>query len=324
MDRLRFLKLALTHIHGPDIAEHLASAHRGSTIRQAQSVWKKFQSWLPVEATNITRDTVLRFLIHLASDLGLNTRTVVNYRGALALPLKTAFLIDFNHESFNLLTRSQFIENPPQPKKIPSWSLDVVLEALSTQRFSLELITPKDLLLKTLFLVALASGNRCSELAATRRGGITMVNGQVTLPVDPVFLFKNQALARPNPPPITFPTLGFENILCPWSFLQRYLATTTPARNEDSIFLHPTTSVPLKAGRVSYWLTQAIKTADNTATAATGHDIRKMAHSLAFARGVSVDDIVKHAFWHSPHVFIRKYLCQVSSASRKVVAGRST
>ena len=138
LERLSFLTLALSQVHGADIAEHLASAHRPSTIRQAQSVWKKFQSWLPLDATNITRDTVLKFLIYLASGLRLNSCTVINYRGALALPLKNAFQIDFEDESFNFLTRSQFLQNPPQPKTIPSWSLDVELQALSAQRVSLQ------------------------------------------------------------------------------------------------------------------------------------------------------------------------------------------
>ena len=148
LDRISFLKLALSHVHGEDIANHLAAAYRTSTVRQAQSVWKIFQTSLPREAMDITRDTVLRFLIHLASERKLNTRTVLNYRGALALPLRTAFRIDFSHESFNLLTRSLFLENPPKPKKIPSWSLDVVLEAFSSERFSLLQISPSDLFLK--------------------------------------------------------------------------------------------------------------------------------------------------------------------------------
>lgn len=318
------MKLALTHHHDQDIAEHLTSAYRASTNRQAQSVWRKFQNWLPPESSCINRDTVLRFLIYLASELRLNVRTVINYRATLALPLKTAFGIDFSHESFNLLTRSQFLQNPPQLRKIPSWSVNVVLEALSAQRFSIRQAAPKDLFMKTLFLVALASGNRCSELAAMRRTGITLREDHVFIPIDQNFLFKNQSVKNPNPTPISFPRLGSQHTLCPYSNLQKYLALTAPSGTVDAIFLHPSSNVPLQAGRISYWLMQAILSADNTVNKPTGHDIRKIAHSMAFTRGVPLDEIIKNAFWHSPHVFIRKYLCDISPTACKVVAGRST
>ena len=60
--RLQFLRLVLGHLHGEDIADHLINAHRASTHRQAQSVWRKFQQWLPPTVSSVTKDTVLRFL----------------------------------------------------------------------------------------------------------------------------------------------------------------------------------------------------------------------------------------------------------------------
>ena len=119
LDRLQFLKLALAQEHGDRIADTLISAHRPSTNRQAQSVWKKFQAWLPADSEEITHNTVLQFLIFLHSTLNLNARTIINCRGCLALPLKTAFKIDFDHESFGLLTRSIFIKEPSSTQKDP-------------------------------------------------------------------------------------------------------------------------------------------------------------------------------------------------------------
>ena len=323
LDRLQFLKLALAQEHGDTIADTLISAHRPSTNRQAQSVWKKFQAWLPADAEEITHNTVLQFLIFLHSTLNLNARTIINYRGCLALPLKTAFKIDFDHESFGLLTRSIFIKNPPARKKIPNWSLEAALETFSSPRFALPHISSKDLLLKTLFLVALASGNRASELAATRRTGTILRAGTVILPIEPSFLFKTQSVSRSNPPPISFPTLGERDTLCPWRNLNQYIASTSPPAGSEAIFLHPTSNVPLTAGRLSYWLTKAIVTADKSAIKPAGHDIRKIAFSMAFTRGVPLEDILQRAFWHSPHVFIRKYLCMTSNPAHSVVAGRS-
>ena len=130
------------------------------------------------------------------------------------------------------------------------------------------------------------------------------------LPVDPSFLFKMQSFTRPSLPPISFLLLGNINTLCPWRNLQLYLASTSPPAWSNTIFLHPTSNVPLQSG--AYWLSKAIVLGAGKTRGAYGHDIRKIAFSLAFTRGVPVEDIIDSAFWHSPHVFVRKYLCYVA------------
>ena len=61
LDRLQFLRLALSHKHENTIANSLISAHRASTNRRAQSVWKKFQLWRPNDMLDITKETVSFF-----------------------------------------------------------------------------------------------------------------------------------------------------------------------------------------------------------------------------------------------------------------------
>ncbi|KAK3866535.1 hypothetical protein Pcinc_027948 [Petrolisthes cinctipes] len=107
----------------------------------------------------------------------------MNYRNALALPLQLSFGINISHRSFSLLARSQFLRRPPPAKKVPTWSIDTALVTFSRPEFDpLEASTEK-LLLKALFLTALATANRASELASTIREGITVTNGQATLHV---------------------------------------------------------------------------------------------------------------------------------------------
>ena len=171
LDRLQFLKQALSHVHGETIADSLVLAYKGSTNRQAQSVWRKFQTWLPAEIESVTRNKVLHFLIYLESELKLGARTIVNYRGCLALPLRTAFHIDFNHESFCLLTRSLFLKNPPIRKKIPSWTLDVALETFSSQWFGLPHAEKTYLFLKTLFLFCPGLWEQSIRTSSNSAGG---------------------------------------------------------------------------------------------------------------------------------------------------------
>ena len=55
--------------------------------------------------------------------------------------------------------------------------------------------------MKEMFLTALATGNRVSELAALSRASILVspTNSQVTLPVCPGFLYKNQSISQTHP-----------------------------------------------------------------------------------------------------------------------------
>ena len=57
----------------------------------------------------------------------LSPRTVLTVRAALALPLKEAFGLDFEHNHFKMLAKGAFRMKPPVPKIVPSWSLDDAL-----------------------------------------------------------------------------------------------------------------------------------------------------------------------------------------------------
>ena len=71
--------------------------------------------------------------------------------------------------NFSLLVKAQSHLSPPAKKKIPKMSLNHALETIQTPWFWKNKASLEDLFLKTIFLVA--SGNRCSELAACTRQG---------------------------------------------------------------------------------------------------------------------------------------------------------
>lgn len=322
VDRLQFLKEIYSSKFGDKVASRLLTAHRKSSNRQAQSVWNAFKKWLPAEVTSITSQTIMEFLIACEDIKKLNPRTILNYRSQLALPIFQAFGIDLSSSSFSLLARSQFLRNPPCKQKVPQWSLDKALETFSSDLYISPTASLSDLFLKTLFLTALASGNRASELAATIRTGLHISEEQVVLPTQPGFLFKNQNSQNPLPPDITFPALGRGHTLCPATALQHYLGKTEELAHNDFLFLHPTSGKPLTSGRLSYWLAKAIVTADPNAIKPAGHDIRKFGHSIASFRTVDPKTILFNGFWHSTNVFIQKYLVNCRPTTTNFVAGR--
>ena len=322
VDRIQFLKESFASTLGDQVASRLVQVYRGSTNRQAESIWKTFQNWLPADVTSVTPRTVMEFLLALEAR-HLNPRTILNYRSQLRLPILQAFGLDLSSDLFSLLARSQLLKNPPDKKKVPQWCMDKVLATFSSEEFNMNTASPTNLLLKALFLTALASGNRASELAATIREGLIISKDKAVLPTSPDFLFKNQNSQHPRPPDITFPALGRRHSLCPVNALKIYKAKTASLPHNGFLFVNPSSGKPLQAGRLSYWLAKAIKTGDPTATDPAGHDIRKFGFSIAHFRGVQPSEILQNGFWNSPNVFIRKYLISCKPSSTPVVAGRS-
>ena len=319
---LQLLEEVLSFKKGPKVAKQLLQVFWVSSHRQSQSVWKTFQSRLDPNVRAISSPLILEFLIFLSESKHLGPRTILNYKGCLPWPLREAFGMDLNSNDFTLLARSLFHQRPPKPKKVLRWSINTALNTYQSDRFKLQLASQEDLFLKTLFLTALASGNRASELAATIREGIQFDQPSITLPVAPTFLFKNQSLNNPTPPPIEFPSLPSNRDLCPASFLPKYIQDTQNLPHKGFIFIHPKTKAPLKAGRLSYWLARAIETGDPVGGSV--HDLRKVGFSCAFARGQDLTKIIKNISWQSSNVFIRAYLVNTLSLPQTHFVGGRT
>ena len=304
------------------VATRICKAHRVSTINQYEHCWKQFQDWIKTnEVATISESVILDFLDHLVSNSQLSPKTTLVYRSALYLPLIHGFNISTKSEEFSLLAKAHFIANPPLRRIVPQWSLTKVLELLSSTRFQSE-ISLKDLCLKTLFLLALASGNRCSELSSLDRHSINFSpNGDVTLTVVPNFLYKNERIDN-CPPNINFPALlnadGSHHELCPVQSLKEWLEKTSSYEG-NKIFINPLTMKPMTSASVSRHLVEIINTAD-PGKFAKGHDVRKIATSLAWTRGLPMPSIIKRAFWKSSNIFIRKYLNPIKTPLGPCVA----
>jgi hypothetical protein len=259
----------------------------------------------------INNSTVLAFLNYCSRSLQLKPNTIMVYRNALTHPLQFGFGVNTGNTEFHLLARSQFIANPPVAKPPPSWSLTKVLNLLQSENYRRSKEEPA-LLQRALFLTALASANRVSELAHLWRPGAAFSEHKtkVTLPVVAGYLYKNQR-SNTTPPTIVIQELrnkdGSRHHLCPVKALDNYLSATKH-HNSQRIFLSPKTGLPLTAATVAYHLVKTIKVADPAALAVHAHDVRKVSTSLAWARGLNLDELIRSAYWSSANVFIQHYL----------------
>ena len=294
------------------VALALSNAHHGSTRDQYEHCWKDFQRWLTSNPSKaISKGSVLLYLTHLAQSRGLSPKTVLVYRNALKLPLLHGFNVDTSDREFSLLARSQFLQNPPPKKLIPAWNPNKVLSMLEQPEFLNHRATPHRLLMKTLFLVALATGNRVSEIAAFTRVSSKILPGskKAIIAVRPGFLYKNQTMDR-SPPNIVIKALLDQNLtpnrLCPVDSLRCWLALSDPW-GIDAIFANPKSHKKMNRGAVSQLLVTTINRSQ-PGVLAKAHDVRKVSATFAWARGVPPHQIIQSMFWKSTSVFLDKYL----------------
>ena len=99
----------------------------------------------------------------------------------------------------------------------------------------------------------------------------------------PRFLYKNQTAGR-SPPPVTIPLFRNDPALCPVVALRMYLARTADLPHRDFVFIHPSSSASLVAGRLNYWVVQAVSAANVRGSVIRAHDVRKFAFSVNWAR----------------------------------------
>ena len=177
------------------------------------------------------------------------------------------------------------------------------------------------LFFKPLFLTALATGNRCVELAHFSQRVLVDSGTTLTLGVMPRFLYKNQSAGRT--PPVVVPLFRGNPALCPVLALRAYVARTASLPHNDFVFLHPVSAASLVAGRLNYWVVQAISAANVRGSVVRAHDVRKFAFSVNWARRADLQHILSYGFWASAHPFLSHYLTSCQSVLPAFVAAGS-
>ena len=153
------------------------------------------------------------FLLHLFQEKKLQPSTIDGYRSAIADKLDNSTINVSKDENLTRLLDSFHRDRPKGRRGIPSWNLSLVLHQLTKAPFdSLKEASLKHLTFKTVFLLALGSGKRRSEIHAWLHKNIRHQSdwSQVSLYPSPSFLSKNQ-LAKEGPDsvaPVVIPALA--------------------------------------------------------------------------------------------------------------------
>ncbi len=326
------------------VRDTLTEARAPSTRRLYASKWGVFVKWCGqahIDPATCTVSDVLSFLQHRL-DSGSCPSTLKVYVAAI-----TAFRSPQSGQSFgkNTLVVS-FLKgakrlHPPRPPSVPPWDLEVVLKALSQPPF--EPLTSKglkELSLKTILVLALASAKRIGDLHAFSVSSdcICFRPGDCSVTLRPRMGYVPKSLSTPfKTQTVSLSALSSESTasreadaqtsVCPVRALRIYIDRSASFQQSDQLFVcyGSTKGRAVSKQRLSYWIVDAITEAYASQGLECplhirGHSTRAIASSWAWSRGMSIPDICLAAGWSSQNTFARFYKLDVQSLASQVLS----
>ena len=316
------------------MAARIEAPQRRSTRSVYEAKWTIFTKWCitnQVDFRSPPVKSVADFLMYLFD----------GYRSAIADKLGNTTVNISKDDNLTRLLDSFHRDRPKGRRGIPSRNLSLVLYQLTKAPFEpLREASLKHLTFKAVFLLALGSGKRRSEIHAWQRKNIRHQSdwSKVSLFPSPSFLSKNQ-LAKEGPEsvaPVVIPALAptldkslkSDRSLCPVRALRYYLDRTSDLRQHKELVF-----VSFKKGfdkdispaTISSWIKQTVilcyELSDHQAHTlhqVKAHDVRAFAATKAFQSGVSLEQILSACHWKSHNTFTQFYLKDVAWADSEL------
>ena len=312
-------------------ARAMSTSVRKSSQKNYQNKWGCFVRWCRRQAIGPLQASILQvveFFLYLRDSRKLSLSAVKGYRSALAQSFRLRGLdISLSPEVCELFKHFR-VNCPPTPLRSPRWDLTLVLESLRKAPYEpLSTASDKDLTLKTVFLLALASSKRVSELhGLSKVVSHTREWSSVSLSLAPDFVAKNQIPDDPSSYVGTFSIPALTNLekcsdkdllLCPVRAMRKYLSRMSRSRPPSSsrLFLScGPNKKEITRTCISVWLRQVIQRAhqgrerERNASGLIVREIRALSTALLFKKNYSVSQIMRAGQWRGKSTFTKFYL----------------
>ena len=306
----------------PAVAGQLIFSRRLSTRLNYQARWGTYRKWCKDFHHRSSSPSIAKiadFLTYMFKNKGAALSTIKGYRAMLSAVFKFPLPEISSSPILKDLIRSFEISAPRPIFPPPPWDLDKVLEFLSGPPFEpLARASFLDKTKKALFLLAMATAKRVSELQALSFQGEDLV-----LYYDPFFRAKTESVINPLPRSVIVPSLSDfagdlpERLHCPVRAV-RYLrkAARSASFIPPRLFVSPRNPKrSMSKNAMSFYLRQLIidSGALSSARPPRAHDIRGIATSLNYYSNLSLTSLMQVATWKSKRVFTSRYLKEVSA-----------
>ncbi|CAC5386372.1 unnamed protein product [Mytilus coruscus] len=284
----------------------LSASWRDGTKKDYSSKFEKFNSWCgerQIDPYSENVNQVADFLAYLFH-FGLQYRTIAGYRSMLSavLPPVQNFPVG-QHPNIVRIIKGVFNSRPPKVKILPEWNLELLLQALEKKPFEpMQEVDLKHITLKTVFLVAITTFRRCSDLQSLR--------------TDDKHGLAKQDRQKHFEKKLFVPSFPEKTLIDPKRALSVYLDKTKNFRKKLSeserikLFLGINEPhKPVSTATISSWIVQAIRIAyDDDNMKVNAHSTRAIAPSWALNKGASLKSILDSADWAVESTFAKFYL----------------
>jgi len=300
-----------------------------STYSRYSECWKAFSGWCETRSVDPFSAAPMVVLEYLQNKLetGQATSTIRVHASAIS-----AFHNGLNGINIGQLPIvSRFLAGAaklrPPPVVLPTWSLQPVLDCLTKYPWEpIHEIDLKYLTLKTVFLLAVTSARRVSELQA-----LCLDGGCYRFITPDILLLRTNVNFMPKcktefhraqeiqleafyPRPTTAKNKKL-NSMCPIRALQAYVERTKDLRKTQQLFVSykkGAEGFPVTKRRISSWMVEAIKLAYqqeglDSPKNVRAHGTRAQATSWASFAGVDPTRICRAAVWSNLHTFCKHY-----------------
>ena len=310
----------------PAVAGQLIFSRRFSMHLNYQARWGTYRKWCKDFRHRSSSPSIAKiadFLTFMFKTKGAALSTIKGYRAMLAAVFKFPLPKISTSPILKDLIRSFEISAPRPIFPPPPWELDKVLQFLSGPPFEpLARASFLDKMKKALFLLAMATAKRVSELQALSFS-VSFQGEDLVLYYDPFFRAKTESVANPLPRSIIVPSLSDfagdlpERAHCPVRAV-KYLrkAARSASFIPSRLFVSPRN--PERA--MSFYLRQLIvdSGAVSSARPPRAHDIHGISTSLNYYSNLSLSNLMQVATWRSNRVFASRYLKEVSATQDNI------
>ena len=256
------------------VIDRILADKRASTLKVYDAKWNIFANYcksLKLDPFTLSAPKLCDFFVWLFSVHGLKPITIRGYASALARVFNLCQLPDpTKNMAVKALLKNFDLERPRSVNIFPKWNINIVLNYLQEDKFNnLELIDNADLSHKTVFLIALATAFRVSEIHAFSRSEECLRwndDGSVTLATHAGFIAKNKRPAKAGQK-VTIKPLLENDKLCPVRFLRHYLQVTRESSSSQLFVPLQSTTSRTTPQLLSAWMTRLIRVAHKEAAA---------------------------------------------------------
>ena len=319
------------------VTARMETARAVSTNAVYKSKWKLFAYYCRdrnIRPWSAKAPVVAEFLTWLFEERKASVRTLRGYRSALGAALRNATGYDPGADDvLSQLMRGFLRQRPIMSRTTIMWDIGLVLRYLKSGKLSTTgRLSPKDLTLKLVFLLALATGKRRSEIHALDQD-IRLVNNEwdeVVLRPRPDFLGKTHFATGGAG---TFSEIVLKSInsadgytleeksICPVTTLRVYQRVSREYRSEGQerliISYVQGKSDDIKKQTISNYLKLVVQQAylDSASDESvcqdfnmSPHDLRGIATSLKASKNVTMAEILQSGVWASANTFLTHYV----------------